>query len=70
VDTVFNFTPRTGFCSIGVGELTTVAMTAYAPRREPFLLDLAFGIPVLPYSGGLPSSSCICGDRQERAAGV
>src|SRR5580704_3916692 len=39
VDTVFSFTPRTGFSSIGVGER----------RRGPFLLDFAFGIPVLPY---------------------
>src|ERR1700723_1108924 len=49
VDTVFSFTPRTGFSSIGVGELVAAATIVCGRRRGLFLLDFAFGIPVLPY---------------------
>jgi hypothetical protein len=51
VDTVFNFTPRTGFSSTGAGAVTTVFDIACVPRPDRFLRDRAFAIPVLLYSG-------------------
>lgn len=70
VDTVFNFTPRTGFSSVGAGAIATAFAIARVLRCVRFLRDRTFDIPVLLYSGALSRESCICGDRQDRAAGV
>ncbi|HXA77532.1 MAG TPA: hypothetical protein VNV41_10420 [Candidatus Acidoferrales bacterium] len=45
VDTVFSFTPHTGFSS--TGKLVTVATAAAAQRRGRFPRDLRFDIAVL-----------------------
>jgi len=70
VDTVFNFTPRTGFSSFGAGAAATVFTIVCVPRLGRFLRDRTFDIPVLLHSGALSSASCICGDRQDPAEGV